>query len=92
MTPFVERLEDRWLLAIDGLGVAGALEAVATVLALKKGVLPPTANFTEPDPEFRFHSGTPALEERAWRAIARTAGSYKARDLWRRGSWLDRDV
>lgn len=34
-----------------GLGAAGALEAVATVLALQKGLLPPTANFTEADPE-----------------------------------------
>ncbi len=33
------------------LGAAGALEAVATVLALREGILPPTANFTEPDPE-----------------------------------------
>ncbi len=33
------------------LGASGALEAIATVLALKKGVLPPTANFTERDPD-----------------------------------------
>jgi nodulation protein E len=33
------------------LGAAGALEAVATVLALQHGILPPTANFTEADPE-----------------------------------------
>jgi nodulation protein E len=33
------------------LGAAGALEAVATVLALENGILPPTANFTAPDPE-----------------------------------------
>jgi nodulation protein E len=33
------------------LGAAGAIEAVATVLALHHGVLPPTANFTEADPE-----------------------------------------
>ena len=33
------------------LGAAGALEAVATVLALANGILPPTANFTTPDPE-----------------------------------------
>ena len=28
-----------------------ALEAVATILALREGILPPTANFLEPDPE-----------------------------------------
>lgn len=33
------------------LGAAGALEAAATVLALHDGILPPTANFTEPDPK-----------------------------------------
>jgi len=33
------------------LGAAGALEAVATVMALREGVLPPTANFTTADPE-----------------------------------------
>jgi nodulation protein E len=33
------------------LGAAGALEAVATVLALQNAMLPPTANFTTPDPE-----------------------------------------
>ncbi len=33
------------------LGAAGAIEAVATVLALHSGVLPPTANFTTPDPQ-----------------------------------------
>jgi nodulation protein E len=33
------------------LNAAGALEALATVLALHDGVLPPTANFRVPDPE-----------------------------------------
>lgn len=33
------------------LGAAGALEGVATVMAIKDSVLPPTANFTEADPE-----------------------------------------
>jgi nodulation protein E len=32
------------------LGAAGAIEAVATLLSLCNGVLPPTANFTAPDP------------------------------------------
>lgn len=32
------------------LAAAGALEAVVTTLALERGILPPTANLTEPDP------------------------------------------
>lgn len=32
------------------LGAAGALEAVCTILALHRGWIPPTANFTTPDP------------------------------------------
>ena len=33
------------------LGAGAALECLATALALRDGILPPTANFTEPDPE-----------------------------------------
>jgi nodulation protein E len=33
------------------LGAGGALEAAATVLALHEAILPPTANFTIPDPD-----------------------------------------
>ncbi len=33
------------------LGAAGALEAVATVMAMRESLIPPTANFTIPDPE-----------------------------------------
>lgn len=33
------------------LGAAGALEAAASILAISRGVLPPTVNFTERDPE-----------------------------------------
>jgi nodulation protein E len=32
------------------LGAAGALEAAATLAALRGGMIPPTANFTDPDP------------------------------------------
>jgi nodulation protein E len=33
------------------LGAAGALEAVATVMAMRENMIPPTANFTTPDPD-----------------------------------------
>ena len=33
------------------LGAAGAIEAMATVLAIKNDIVPPTINFTNPDPE-----------------------------------------
>jgi nodulation protein E len=33
------------------LGAAGALELAATVIALREGFIPPTANFTEADPQ-----------------------------------------
>jgi 3-oxoacyl-(acyl-carrier-protein) synthase len=33
------------------LGAAAALECLATAIALRDGVLPPTANFNGPDPE-----------------------------------------
>ena len=32
------------------LGAAGALEAIFTVLAVERGVLPPTINYDDPDP------------------------------------------
>jgi nodulation protein E len=33
------------------LGASAALECLATALALRDGILPPTANYREPDPE-----------------------------------------
>ncbi len=33
------------------LGAAAALECLATITALRDGILPPTMNFTTPDPE-----------------------------------------
>jgi 3-oxoacyl-(acyl-carrier-protein) synthase len=36
------------------MAAAGALEAIATVLTLIHGLVPPTANLTEPDPDVAF--------------------------------------
>jgi 3-oxoacyl-[acyl-carrier-protein] synthase II len=36
------------------LGAAGAIEGIATVLALANGIIPPTTNYEEPDPECRL--------------------------------------
>jgi 3-oxoacyl-[acyl-carrier-protein] synthase II len=36
------------------LGAAGAIEGIATVLALRNGVIPPTINYETPDPECRL--------------------------------------
>lgn len=33
------------------LGAAGAVEAIATIMAIKHGIIPPTINFANPDPE-----------------------------------------
>ena len=33
------------------LGASGCIEAVACVLSIKKGVLPPTINYSNPDPD-----------------------------------------
>jgi len=33
------------------LGAAGAVEAIFTVLSLKEGIIPPTMNLTEVDPD-----------------------------------------
>ena len=33
------------------LGAAGAIEAIATIMAIKHGIIPPTINFATPDPD-----------------------------------------
>jgi 3-oxoacyl-[acyl-carrier-protein] synthase II len=69
-TPQNDRIEARALARVFGEGgllvsssksmightmaAAGSLEAIATVLALDHGVVPPTANLTTPDPDVAF--------------------------------------
>ncbi len=50
------------------LGAAGALEAAATLAALRGGVIPPTANFTTPDPacDLDVVPNHPRLAEAEW--------------------------
>ena len=33
------------------MGATGAVELAATVMAIERGMIPPTANYTRPDPE-----------------------------------------
>ena len=53
--PHAERLAISSTKSMHGhaLGAAAALECLAAALALRDGVLPPTANFNEPDPAVR---------------------------------------
>ncbi len=51
------------------MGAAGAMEAVATIMALEAGLLPPTANLDETDPEVLFdcipHTARPCVVDHA---------------------------
>ena len=54
------------------LGAAGALEAAATLLALHEASIPPTANFTEPDPACDLDVGLTLPAGPALNALCRT--------------------
>jgi 3-oxoacyl-[acyl-carrier-protein] synthase II len=57
------------------LGAAGAVEAAATVLALKEGVLPPTINYEYADPECDLdYIPNQARETRAGAALSNSFG------------------
>jgi len=57
------------------LGAAGAVEAVATVLALRDGLLPPTVNLRHPDPAWDDLDLVPAAGRRASLGVA-VSSSY----------------
>jgi 3-oxoacyl-[acyl-carrier-protein] synthase II len=57
------------------LGASGAVEAVATLLALKEQVVPPTINYVTPDPECDLdYVPNQARETRVRRALSNSFG------------------
>ena len=57
------------------LGAAGAVEAVATTLALRDGVLPPTINLINPDPDCDLdYCSTGAVETKVEYALSNSFG------------------
>ena len=58
------------------LGAAGAIEAIASVLALTRGIIPPTINLDEPDPELDLdYTPNKAVEAPVTIAISDSLGS-----------------
>ena len=77
---FGERVSDVWVTATKGatghmLGAAGAVEAIATIMALKHGIVPPTINQEKPDPacDLRIARNKPAVAELHY-AISNNSG------------------
>ena len=58
------------------LGAAGALEIVAALGALRENVLPPTANFLDPDPECDLDYVPNTAREREVRAVLSNAFAF----------------
>ncbi|MBD3221179.1 beta-ketoacyl-ACP synthase II [bacterium] len=57
------------------LGAAGAVEAAVTVLALRDGILPPTINLTNPDPECDLdYCANEAVAQRVEYALSNSFG------------------
>src|SRR3984957_18987609 len=53
----------------NALGAAGAIELVAAIGALREGVIPPTANFIDPDPECDLDYVPNVAREKKVRAV-----------------------
>lgn len=57
------------------LGAAGAIEAIATILAIKNGVIPPTINYANPDPDCDLdYTPNVAKERKIKAALSNTFG------------------
>ncbi|HMA03841.1 MAG TPA: beta-ketoacyl-ACP synthase II [Gemmatimonadaceae bacterium] len=58
------------------LGAAGAVEAIASVLAITDGIVPPTINFSEPDPACDLHYAFNVPERRQVRVAISNAFGF----------------
>lgn len=58
------------------LGASGALEMIACVMAIREGLVPPTANFREPDPECDLDITPNVARERTVRAALSNAFAF----------------
>jgi nodulation protein E len=58
------------------LGAAGALEIVAALGALRDGIIPPTANFIDPDPECDLDYVPNTAREMPVRAVLSNAFAF----------------
>jgi nodulation protein E len=58
------------------LGASGALEMIACVMALREGVVPPTANFAEPDPDCDLDITPNTARERKLRVAISNAFAF----------------
>jgi 3-oxoacyl-[acyl-carrier-protein] synthase II len=56
------------------LGAAGAVETIAALMAIERGVIHPTINYESPDPECRVNVSARAVEARVDRIIINNAG------------------
>jgi 3-oxoacyl-(acyl-carrier-protein) synthase len=58
------------------LGAAGGIEAIVSILALRHGLIPPTANFETPDPEARVELVTAAPREAALACVLSNSAGF----------------
>jgi 3-oxoacyl-[acyl-carrier-protein] synthase II len=56
------------------LGAAGAVEAIAALMAIERGLIHPTVNYEFPDPECNVNVSSKTAESRVDRAIINNAG------------------
>jgi 3-oxoacyl-[acyl-carrier-protein] synthase II len=56
------------------LGAAGAVETIAALMAVERGVIHPTANYENPDPECDVNVSAKAVEHKVDRVIINNAG------------------